>query len=255
MFKMQAVEKNIKERFSHFQKNFEGMSVFMEYNTLLINSGFKTNMFNIICSTGKENPQDVVNSINYFREKHLPFCWWVGFQDDPIWLNEKLESEGLKHSEDEMLMAAHLNNVIWLKERKDFCVKTVTSKDRLKDFLQVLSDIIPNEEMKEIENFYYILEPNIIEGDSHIQYLVGYVNKKPVATCSVFYSQGIASIFDVIVSPTMRGKGLGKLITTSGMKRAVENGFKTFALTATNDAKYLYEKLGYQSIKMMGVYS
>jgi ribosomal protein S18 acetylase RimI-like enzyme len=255
MFEILAIERNIKERFSHFQKDFQGMEVLLKYNTILIDSGLKTDMFNIICSTGQENPQDVADSVHYFRKKQLPFCWWVGFQDDPAWLKEKLESEGLNHSEDEMVMAVHLNHVIWPEKRQDFCVEAVTSKDRLQDFLHVLSEIIPREEMKEIANFYYRVEPKITGGDPLMQYLVGYVNAKPVATCSVFYSEGIASIFDVIVGPTMRGKGLGKLITASGMRAAVENGSEIFALTATNDAKYLYEKLGYQNIKMMGVYS
>lgn len=255
MFKIQAIEKNIKERFSHFQKNFEGMHVLTQYNTLLISSGFKTDMFNIICSTGKETPQDVVDSIHYFREQHLPFCWWAGFQGDPAWLQAKLELEGLKQSEDEMLMAAHLNHVIWPEEREEFSIEIVTSEDRLKDFLKVLSEIIPPVEMKEIDTFYSHMLPRILKADSPIQYLVGYVNKNPVATCSLFYSQGIASIFDVIISPMMRGKGFGKLITAAGMKEAAENEFDTFALTATNDAKYLYEKLGYQSLKMMGVYT
>ncbi len=121
--------------------------------------------------------------------------------------------------------------------------------------LAVLKAFIPEEEMEAIEGFFKCVEPALVKDHSSIEYFVGYASGKPVATCSVFYSHFIASIFDVIVSPFARGQGLGKLITAAGMKKAAENGFETFALTATNHAKFLYEKIGFQNLKLLRVYS
>jgi ribosomal protein S18 acetylase RimI-like enzyme len=52
----------------------------------------------------------------------------------------------------------------------------------------------------------------------------------------------------------MRGRGLGKLMTQWGMLEAKAKGFDRCILTATNDAKYLYRKLGFVDVKTMKVY-
>ena len=83
---------------------------------------------------------------------------------------------------------------------------------------------------------------------------IGYKNAKPVSLVSVYFDEGIASIFDVIVLAEMRGKGLGKLMTQRGMLEAKTKGFDRCILTATNDAKYLYHKLGFVEAKTMKVY-
>ena len=73
-FDIQSIENNFKEKFSHFQCQSEQMRILNSYNTAVIDSGFKTDMFNLIYSTGKKSRKDILKSLEYFSEKQLPYC-------------------------------------------------------------------------------------------------------------------------------------------------------------------------------------
>lgn len=254
-FDIFALEKNFRARFTYFQERFPEMTVCCERGPLLIDSGMKTDMFNIICASGEEERSSVGNCAQHFRMKELPYCWWVGFEEDPNWLKEELEAIGLKHSEAELVMAARKGDVLWSEKNSDLELKQVSDSRVLGEFLSVFAEIIPAAEMHAITQFYHRAADVIFYDDSAIQFFVGYIDGEPVATSSVFYAEELASIFDVIVSPKMRGRGLGKSVTLAAMEKAAERAYDVYALTATNDAKYLYEKLGFKSLKLMSVYA
>lgn len=52
----------------------------------------------------------------------------------------------------------------------------------------------------------------------------------------------------------LRGKGLGKAMTLKAMLSAQKKDFHKCVLTATNDARYLYKKIGFEDLKTMKVY-
>lgn len=254
-FNILSIEKNLIDKFTHFQSLFQEMTVKTTYNTLLIDSGFQTDMFNLICATGRESRDDVLHSLNYFRKRKLPFCWWAGFENEPEWLQNFLESEGLASSEEETVMATLLEQGAWPEANGVLDVRQVDSQETLDDFLAVVGTIILEGEMREIIEFYHLVERAILKKDALILFFVGYLKEKAVATASIFCSGEIASIFDVIVDPSFRGRGFGKLMTASAMKNAAEKGCQAGALTATDDAKFLYQKLGFQELKLMRVFT
>ncbi len=114
---------------------------------------------------------------------------------------------------------------------------------------------MPDKEKEAIKSYYHSAIDYVADPSSILHLLVGYVNDEPVATSKVFCSLDIASIFDVIVHPKMRRQGLGSQMTLLAMEKAKDDGYNICALIATNDAKHLYKKIGYQSVKFMGVYS
>ncbi len=247
------IDQHIKEYFSYIPQKVPGMLVTKNYKTLLIDSGLESDMFNIICSTGQEEEDSVQNSIDYFRQKELPFCWWVGFDSDPVWLAGELKNHGLKPAEEELVMKVNLNNIEWPLQSESYYFQEVRTSEQLSDFMRVMFSILPEEEKEAVNKYYQLAKDLMFNSDLHL--LVGYVDHKPVATSSVFISSDIASIFGVIVDPHMRGRGLGKAGTLSAMKKAKNEGSDICVLTATNDAKFLYEKIGFKSVKLMEVYS
>ncbi len=254
MFDISIIEKNIVEKFCYFQNLLSNMTVTTIYGPLLIDSGLKSDMFNVICCTGNETKQSLDSSIQHFREKELPFCWWVGFENDPLWVSNELNQRGLKSVEKEMVMATHVDSILWPIKNENIICKHVRDEKGMNDFLFVMNGLIPEEEMNAIRSFYEKALKYIISSNSSIHFIVGYHNRVPVGTCSVFYSHGVSSIFDVMVTPNMRGQGIGKTVTCSGMELAAKSGFNILALTATNDAKFMYEKLGFHALKLIEVY-
>jgi ribosomal protein S18 acetylase RimI-like enzyme len=249
-----VLENNIRGKFSYFQKSLSNMELIEQDSLLVINSNEETDMFNIICCHGNVTKDQVTNVINYFREKNLPFAWWVGFEGEPNNLTNMLEDHGLKKSEEELAMAIELNSVVDFEIPKKLIIKRVADNQTMRDYICVITDIVPNEQ-KAIESFYHKAETMVCSDNAKIELYVGYIDSKPISTCSIFFSENVAGIFDIIASPKMRGMGIGSAMTVTAMNAALKKGYATCILTATNDAKFLYEKIGFKSLKSMCVYS
>jgi ribosomal protein S18 acetylase RimI-like enzyme len=251
---IQALEKNLLGKFAYFQKQLSSMEVIDQDPLLIINSNEVTDMFNMVCCHGNVNRKQVDNAIHYFKNKKLPFAWWMGFESESNDLTTILEENGLKRSEEELAMAIQLDSAFKFTLPKNLLIKQVNDKQTMEDYIHVITDIVPNEKSA-IENFYHKAEKIILLDNEATGLYVGYVDSQPISTCSVFFSEHAAGIFDIIASPKMRGMGIGSAMTQAAMKSALNKGYDICILTATNDAKFLYKKLGFQALKSMCVYS
>ncbi len=249
-----ALEDNLCKKFSYFQKQLRNMDVIEQDSLLIINGNEMTDMFNIICCRGNVSKDAVSDAIHYFKDKNLPFAWWVGFEGEPDNLPRLLEEKGLKRSEEELAMAIELNSSIEFDIPQTLQIRQVNDHQTLHDFVQIITDVVP-QEAKAIEQFFNSNKEIILKGQSPIEFYVGYVNSQPISTCSVYFSEKVAGIFDIITSPTLRGEGIGSSMTITAMKAALNKGIEICILTATNDAKFLYKKLGFKPLKAMWVYS
>ncbi|MBA2651019.1 MAG: GNAT family N-acetyltransferase [Tatlockia sp.] len=252
-----ALDNNLKGKFRYFQTQLSAMEVIENPATIIINSHEKTDMFNVVCCNSNQiSEHELVETINYFKQRNLPFSWWVGFENESKELIPLLVKNGLKQTEEELVMAISLNTIDLPELPPHLSIKRVETSEEINDFIQVFKDIIPdNHEAKAIENFYKQAESIIISADSAIELYVGYIDNQPISTSSVFFSKDVAGIFDIIASPKIRGMGIGKAMTVTAMKAAVHRGYSICVLTATDDAKFLYTKLGFKPFKLMFVYN
>ncbi len=248
------LENNLRERFSYFQRKLNNMKVIDNESLLIVNSHEMTDMFNIVCCKGQINRNQVQEVIKLYKDQNLPFAWWVGFEGEPENLTAMLLENGLKMSEEELAMAIELKSSFTFVIPNNLEIRQVNNHKTLQDFVQVITDIVPQEK-NAIENFYFSAEEIICQTSKDIEFYVGYIDSKPISTCSVVYSTNVAGIFDIIASSKMRGMGIGSAMTHTAMHAALNKDYKFCILTATDDAKYLYEKIGFQSLKLMAVYT
>lgn len=252
---LQIFDSNIQGKFSYLPSQSKKMHVQLVNGIVLIDSGLHSNMFNIAYCNGTTDRASLKTAMHYFNSKNLPYAFWVGFEKDPSWLEDELLSLGFTTEETESAMICKtmrckMNKSSTLKHA-DFNIRQVQNPSEI---IHVMNHILPLEEHVAIQSFYEQFAPILLSQDSSLTFFVGYENQRPVSLSSLFCDQKIASIFDLIVLPEMRGKGLGKAMTLKAMLNAQEKGFDTCVLTATNDAKYLYQKLGFESFKTMKVY-
>lgn len=247
------LEKNLIGKFAYFQKQLADMEVIDQESLLIINSNEVTDMFNIICCYGPVDRKQVDKAIRYFKNKRLPFAWWIGFENEPNHLTTMLEENGLKKSEEELAMSIQLEFALSYNVPANLTIKRVNDSTTIKDFVQVITQLVPHEQQP-LENFFRKAKP-IILSSNVINLYVGYIDSQPVSTCSVFFTEKTAGIFDIIASPKIRGMGVGTAMTKHAMNIAYDRGYANCILTATDDAKFLYEKIGFQPLKSMGVYS
>lgn len=249
---LRRFDTNVRGKFSYLPSHIHTMEVSQANHLLVVNSYLPCDMFNIICCNGDADLSVIRENLEYFRLKKLPYAFWIGFEDEPSWLEGELQKLGLVTEEMEWAMACDLTQC--QEEVARSGIEKVSTEDGIRDLIQVMKEIFPKNEHDAIESFYHQSEPFLLSPDSQLIYFVGYDNGKPVSLVSVYFDEGIASIFDVIVLPEMRGRGLGKMMTQRAMLEAKTKGFETCILTATNDAKYLYQKLGFVDVKTMKVY-
>jgi ribosomal protein S18 acetylase RimI-like enzyme len=231
------------------------MSISTDNGIVMINSGLGSDMFNIICTDSHADKKSVKIGIDYFQQKQLPFCWWVGFDHDSDWLKDSLSAHQLHPSEEELMMVAKSDQISWEPPPTELELKRVTGNTHIDDLIKVICQVVDSPEHHAMHTFFHAASPYLISPDTHLHFFIGYVDQQPVACSSVFFSQGIASIFDVMVSPAMREKGLGKAMTFAAMKEGADSGYSDLILTATDGAKFLYEKMGFKKVKMMSVYN
>lgn len=251
---LHSFDLNIKGKFSYLPSHNSQMTIQTIKNITLISSGLNSNMFNILYSNESTDRASVKIAIDFFRTKKTPYAFWIGFEDDPSWLEEELLSLGLLTDETEWAMLCNLEEKALPVIFSDFKIKQVNDLAGIQDIIYVMNTILPPDEHAAIQSFYEQSSSTLLSKRCPLTFFVGYRNSNPISLSSSFYDQGITSIFDVIVLPEMRGRGFGKAMTLKAMQAAQENGYKECVLTATNDAKYLYQKLGFENFKTMKVY-
>ena len=251
---LQLFDQNIKGKFSYLASHNRSMTIRILGHTVLIDSGLPSNMFNIIYCDENNDHQSVKAAIDHFTSKKLPYAFWVGFENDPSWLEQELLSLGLVTDETEWAMVCDVDTQKSIPICSDFDIRQVHNHAEIKNIIHVINQIIPADEHPAIQSFYEQSASVVLSKNCPLTFFVGYENGEPISLSSLFCDQGLASIFDVIVLPKMRRKGLGTAMTVKAMLSAQEKGFNTCILTATNDAKYLYQKLGFEDVKTMKVY-
>lgn len=242
-----AFDRNIQGKFTYLPKLL-GMEVVRRGGVVFIDSALKSGMFNILYCEGNAGREEVRAAIEYFRTKGLPYAFWIGFEGEPEWLEGELQACGLISEERELAMKCDLGAIKF--SELPFDIRRLSGS--VDDLISVMNSIMPQGEHEAIEAFFKKAEPFLERGS--LTFFVGYEDGSPVSLSSCYSDQGIASVFDVIVLPDKRGKGLGKAMTLAAMRHAKELGIRECVLTATNDAKVLYQKIGFVDIKEMRVY-
>ncbi|HSX13395.1 MAG TPA: GNAT family N-acetyltransferase [Chlamydiales bacterium] len=249
-----AFDANVKHKFSYLPGKLPNMAVTQKNGMLIVDGGLNTDMFNIICCDGANDREVVHLAIDHFKAKKLPYAFWVGFENDPSWLEEELLSMGLTVAEIDWAMVCDLQEHPPVLSKLNLDIRQVGDQSAVRDIITVMNRILPAEEHRAIESFYLPSVPYLLDPQSLLIFFVGYYDDKPVSISSSFCDRGMVSIFDVIVSPEMRGKGFGKAMTLQPMIDAQAKGYDKVVLTATDDVRYLYEKIGFHVFKTMKVY-
>lgn len=252
---LERLECNIKLKFLYIPNALSSMSVLSCDGPLIIDSNLHCDMFNIVCCQRQTDIASTENVVQYFKNQKKPAAWWVGFKSDPVELEHMLCSLKLRSEETELSMYASLKDFIYEQmPLLEFEIKPVDGIAGLNDFIWVISQLVADHE-SDIKTYFTQGAHLILNKYSRLKCFVGYVNAKPVSTATIFLAENVAGIFDIITLPNMRGQGIATAMTRAAMQLGKDYGYQLATLTATNDAKYVYEKIGFQSLSEMRVYS
>ena len=213
----------------------------------ILDSNIKISMFNRIFYSNlkPENiEQKISEIIQHFDTRKLPFTWQVDPDDKPDNLSSKLEEAGLQRSETPG-MAVMLEDLIVPVTPDDFMWKKVETVEELSKWSYLGCKAYGMPEFGWEFMAGSIVDMGVI--DDFLCY-TGFYKDKPVATSAVFYSEGVAGLYNIANLPEMRGKRIGSMISYVPFIDAVERGYKIGILHSTQMGYNMYNRLGFEEI-------
>lgn len=252
------LDANILEKLTYLPRCMK-MNVLQNKNSVLVNTGMPSDMFNVACLT--DCGVDLESIAKSFRS--LPFAWWVGFENVRFKndrekfekCKRKFEEFGLKNPENELGMYADIRKI----ERNSNCeilrIAQVADLISLRYFVEVYKKLLPAD-AEAIERFYLSASPFILENDSPLKLFVGNVDHQPVATGALFLHADVAGVWDVTTLPDFRNLGIATNMVRHALFYAHDtHGHRTGVLTATRSGEKVYSKLGFQKLKEFFVFN
>jgi GNAT superfamily N-acetyltransferase len=127
----------------------------------------------------------------------------------------------------------------------------VDDEHALKQWIRVAS--IGFRISEEFEKLWYDFFVDAIFNPQFRTYLA-LLDGKPVGTSQLFFSEGVAGIYNVSCIPEARGLGIGSAITLAPLLKAREMGYRIGILQASKQGYSVYRRLGFQDFGYLSVH-
>lgn len=182
-----------------------------------------------------------------FRERGLPFLWWVMPSASPGDLAQRLATRGL------------VDDGSW----PGFAVATdALVKPPPVDGLEIRRVRAANDFDTYVGTFAPILSPSPAFTDLFVRasrrigfgedapevHFLGLLHGEPVATVSLVTAGGAAGIYNVTTTEAARGRGIGAAMTVAAARHGAERGLALATLQASAVGRPLYERLGFEFV-------
>lgn len=189
-----------------------------------------------------------------FRERGLPFTWYVGPGRRPADLGARLLSHGLTHEVEEPGMAADLHalNESQLtpagldiqRVRDDAGARIGLPTHRLAQNRDPDVSAVP------LERF----APAGYGDDEPMQAFLATHDGRPVATAQLLLGAGVAGVYTVATIPEARRQGIGAAVTLAVLRHARDLGYRIGVLSASPMGEPVYRRLGFATYCMLSEY-
>ena len=194
----------------------------------------------------KEDQASVLEIREYYKEKNLPFWWWVYPRGQSLETIGVLRAAGLKYFAGVPGMAADLHQSPGKFHPADnITIIPVENRDDLMLWQNISFDGF--EMPPHARTSYAAFVSSFEAGAQSSQRLfLACMDGKPAATSLLFIDQNTAGIYYVSTLPAFRNKGCGLRITQAAMQSAREAGCKNVILQATPMGERLYRRLNFR---------
>ena len=248
-----AIEENIFSIFASF-RHWHKAEVYEDASMLRSITDIPFPLFNSIVRTKLEEAEidpTITRLTEEAKARGVPLLWWTGPQTSPVDLGNYLVKHGFVKEEDMPGMAIELDNL-----RDDLPVPAGFRFERLEDDASIMQwnqvtgqgfgmpDFV-------IEAFYEFL--NCVDRGK-MKFYLGWLDRTPVATSTLFMAAGVAGIFNVATIPEARRKGIGAIMTAFPLREARKLGYYLGTLFATKMGVGVYRSLGFQEYCKIGQY-
>ena len=191
-----------------------------------------------------------------YRKAGTGFVWWVGPNDRPADLGERLTAAGMLLEGAAPAMAADLRDVPLSEPPPDGLeVVGVTDEATLDEFLHVIAaDWLEwtggehNEvQRRTLDGWRRQIPPRFASEPVPLRW-IGRVDGRVVATARVCVGAGVAGLYAISTLAAHRGRGYGRALTIAALRAADSIGMRIATLQSSDLGYGVYAKLRFREL-------
>ncbi len=215
-------------------------AILEENNLLALKSPARIPLVNTVW--GEPSVANIKKAKEFYLPK--PFSWVLTpQQQDILLLNTGFKGPDLTYE-----MVINLNDYAAQKYDPAITIIEVKTKQQLFQWAQLVGETFELNTHDVIEFFKPFID---VAGD--VPFLALY-NNEPAATSLVFCSGEIAGIYAMSTRAKFRRRGLGTAAVQACLDLAKSRNMKNAVLYASMIGKFLYEKIGFQTVQELNEY-
>lgn len=247
-FIIRLAERNLRRHMTGLAARLPAMTVLERAGCALVDTGLPSDTLNTVTGAPRHllTSDDIRWVLDYFRERQLPFTWWVGPSD--LWAGDALCAHGLALSGIEMGMAGDLARLGLPAAGPGVDIRRAVGLEAVMDHAGVVTSVFtpPDEALGE----FYQRAADVIVGDGTDRHLfVLYEHDVPLSTVELCVSEHIVGLYGVATRPAARGRGLATTTASQALRFARDTlNARAVVLQSNPRARPVYERIGLHAI-------
>ena len=184
-------------------------------------------------------------TLAHFREKSIPFRWWITPSSAPANLIELLKANGFRHTYDAPGMSIELDTLREQEPIEGVEIRRIVDAEELKTWVSTFATGFNRPEPEHAVWHDAFLSFGF-EPDARWRHFLALLDGEPVATATVCVGEEVGGIYHVFTKSQARGKGIGAAVTLAGLHEARAAGCRYGALQSSEMAFGVYKQLGFR---------
>jgi GNAT superfamily N-acetyltransferase len=254
-----AMETNHCNFFAKFAK-LPGAEIYQAEHLLWIYTGIQFPMFNAVLFTDlaeAEVDAKIAEMKDFYTAKGVSMRWCTAPITRPLNIGEHLLAQGFSHIMDSpgmmLNLADGINADITVPDDLEISLFDPDNKPAFADWIAI------NEQgygftPVTTQGWRTMLEMNGFDPQGELRLYNAYLNGEAVAAAALFFSGGVAGIYNVATLPQARGQGLGANLMLRLIQDAKSAGYHISTLQSSKMGFSVYRRLGYEQICTLGRY-
>lgn len=242
---LKNIMKNLHMQMAYFVPYARAMELFSE-DCLVLRTAVDDDTFNYVFQT-QFTDENVRHKIDHvmalYKEKNLPFSWWVGPEDSPKNLKEILLSYGFLPKEFDHGMFLPLKNWKYSNKPLKLDIKRVVDAKGLQDFFSVYEKI--GGTAGTFDAIFSSIPPHTYGEGMPYGFYVGYKDENCVVAGVSVVSDQVVGIYYIMTVPEERKQGFATEMMEHILLRAQAGECHMAVLQASEAGKHVYAKMGF----------
>lgn len=225
-----------------------GVEVVDDGRSLRVATGVPSPLFNPVLRATV--PDDEIGPLvdearEWYRQRRLPWSWYVGPASGPGLVVPELERRGFAKVTEPPGMAADITDIEELDPGVPVVVERVADRTTVDAWFSVFAPAFELSRAAASAFRDLILAGGF--GDSAPMHnYIGFLGREPVATGSLVPAAGVGGIYNIATRASRRGRGIGRAMTWTLMREAEKLGYRCAILWSTAAGLPVYRRLGFQ---------